>query len=158
MRRTISILLALAALASPLAAQAHPDFSGKWALDPKTAPPNMPAGMSMVLDVKQDEKTMTVELSVTGSMDMEKRKTALNLDGSPTKNSVATPAGTIEMTSTAVWDAKVLAVTTSGDLGGTPVVQSDRWSLEPDGKSLTLETTVSAAGQKATTKLTFLKQ
>ena len=158
MRRTISILLALAAIASPLAAQAHPDFSGKWALDPKTAPPGMPPGISLMLDVKQDEKTMTVELSVTGSMDAEKRKTVLNFDGSPTKNSLTTAAGTLEMTSTAAWDGKVLAVTTSGDLGGAPVVQSDRWSLAPDGKTLTLETTVTAAGQKNATKMAFLKQ
>ena len=158
MRRFLSVLVACAVVASPLAAQARPDFSGKWSLDPKSVPSGMPAGTSVIVTVKQDEKTLNVDMLASTPMGEQKRATVVNLDGSPTKNSIPTPAGAIELTSTATWEGPVLSVTTSGDVQGYAVQQTDKWSLSADKKSLDLETTMNMAGQKQVTKLSFIKQ
>jgi len=158
MRRFLSVLIACAVVASPLSAQARPDFSGKWSLDPKSVPSGMPAGTSVVVTLKQDSKTLNVDMVATTPMGDQKRATLVNLDGSPTKNTISTPAGTIELTSTAVWEGPVLNVTTSGDFQGYSMQQTDKWSLSADKKSLDLETTMNMAGQKQTSKLSFIKQ
>ena len=158
MRRFLSVLVACVVVASPLSAQARPDFSGKWSLDPKSVPAGMPAGTNVIVTVKQDEKTLNVDMVASTPMGEQKRATSVNLDGSPTKNTIPTPAGTIELTSTATWEGPVLNVTTSGDVQGYAVQQTDKWSLSADKKSLDLETTMNMAGQKQTTKLSFVKQ
>ena len=49
MRRFATLALTLASLASPLAAQSHPDFSGKWTLDTKASEgPMLPVAMEYV--------------------------------------------------------------------------------------------------------------
>jgi len=158
MRNFLSMLVLCAAVASPLAAQPHPDLSGKWALDPKSVPPGTPAGTTVVVTVKQDEKTINVDMLLTTPMGEQKRSSVVNLDGTPTKNAVTTPAGSIELTSTATWDGPALNVMTSGDVQGYAIVQTDKWSLGADKKTLELETTVSMAGQKQTSKMSFIKQ
>ena len=158
MRKILSILAICAAVASPLAAQAHPDFSGKWSLDPKSLPAGVPAGFTMVATVKQDEKTFNVDVVANTPMGEQKRSTVVNLDGTPTKNTMTTPGGSVELSSTATWEGPTLAVTTSGDIQGNAMVLSDKWSLGADKKTLELESTVSAGGQKQTSKLSFIKQ
>jgi hypothetical protein len=118
----------------------------------------MPAGTNVVVTLTQDAKTLNVDMVATTPMGDQKRATTVNLDGSPTKNTITTPAGTIELTSTAVWEGPVLNVTTSGDFQGYAVQQTDKWSLGADKKSLDLETTMNMAGQKQTSKLSFIKQ
>jgi hypothetical protein len=158
MRRFLSVLIVCAAVASPLAAQTHPDLSGKWSLDPKSVPAGMPAGSTVVVTLKQDEKTINVDMVANTPMGEQKRSTSVNLDGTPTKNTLSTPAGSLELTSTAAWEGPVLTVMTSADLQGYAMVQMDKWSLDADKKTLELETTVSVAGQKTTSKLSFIKQ
>jgi hypothetical protein len=62
MRKLLSILVICAAIASPVAAQAHPDLSGKWSLDPKSIPAGTPAGFNVVITVKQDAKTINMDM------------------------------------------------------------------------------------------------
>jgi hypothetical protein len=158
MRKLLSILVICAAIASPVAAQAHPDLSGKWSLDPKSIPAGTPAGFNVVITVKQDAKTINMDMVASMPMGEQKRSTVVNLDGTPTKNTVTTPAGAIELTSTATWEGPALSVTTSGEVQGTAMTQTDKWSLGADKKTLELETTTSAGAQKVTSKLSFIKQ
>lgn len=158
MRTFLSMVIVCAAVASPLAAQARPDLSGKWSLDPQSVPAGMPAGSTVVVTLKQDEKTINVDMVANTPMGDQKRSTTVNLDGTPTKNTLSTPAGSIELTSTAAWEGPVLTVMTSGDFQGYAMVQTDKWSLDAGKKTLELETTVSVAGQKQTSKLSFIKQ
>src|SRR5215510_15089471 len=132
MRRLLSVLIACAVVVSPLSAQARPDFSGKWSLDPKSVPSGMPAGTNVVVTLKQDAKTLNVDMVAITPMGDQKHATLVNLDGSPTKN---------------------------GDFQGYSMQQTDKWSLSADKKSLDLETTMNMAGQKQqTSKLSFIKQ
>jgi hypothetical protein len=88
----------------------------------------------------------------------QKVSTVINLDGSQSKNVNNSPAGDLEMTSTAAWDSSALVVTTGMNFQGQPVQQTDRWSLDTTGKTLHLDRVVGVAGQSFNVKLTFTKQ
>jgi hypothetical protein len=157
MRRVVPVLVALAAFASPLAAQTHPDFSGKWLLD--TAKVQAPmAPQSMTLTVTQDVKAVKIESDAVTQMGEQKGTTVINLDGSQSKNTVQTPNGPLDMLSTGAWDGSTFVVTTNTEIQGQALQQTDRWSLEPDGKTLHLDRAVAVAGQNFDVKLTFTKQ
>jgi len=158
MRHLASAALALTAVISPLTAQTHTDFSGKWALDPKSVEASM-GPVSMTMAVTQNDKTITVETTASSAqMGDQKNTTVLNLDGSPSKNTVNTPGGSIELTSTGNWDGPAFVVMTKGDVQGQAITQTERWSMDGDGKTLHLQRDVSAMGQSMTFKLAFNKQ
>jgi len=161
MRRFATLALTLASFASPLAAQSHPDFSGKWTLDTKASEgPMMPQAMTVV--VTQDAKTLKVENTSTmamGDQKMEQKSTlTYNLDGSVSKNTVNAMGGTLDLASTSAWDAGTLVITTKIDLPTGQMTQVDHWSMAPDGKSLKMTRDLSAAGQMVAIKMTLLKQ
>lgn len=156
MHRFAAALFALSAIVAPLGAQTHPDFSGKWTLDPKSVDAAMGVN-SMTLSVVQDTKTITVESAASTQMGDQKTTTVLNLDGSATKNNVSTPGGPLELTSTGVWEGSVFVVTTKGEMQGQSIGFTERWSLDADGKTLHLQRDISAMGQSATLKLAFTK-
>jgi hypothetical protein len=162
MRRFATLALTLASFASPLAAQSHPDFSGKWILDPKASEgPMMPQAMTVV--VTQDAKTLKVENTQTmamGDQKMDQKSTlTYNLDGSVAKNTVNPMAGTaLELASTSAWDGGTLVITTKVDLPTGPMTQVDHWSMAPDGKSVKLTRDISLSGQTVAIKMTLIKQ
>jgi hypothetical protein len=149
MRRIASLAFALAAVASPLAAQGtHPDFTGKWVLDPASAQgPMVPT--SMTINVVQNTKTTT--------MGDQKANQTVNLDGTPSKNTIAAPGMDLELTSTSAWDGSTLVITTKADIQGQPLEQVDRWTLDADGKTLSMTRSASIAGQSMNVKLAFKK-
>jgi len=156
MRKFLTVVLVAAtAIGSPVAAQSHPDFSGTWVMDAKTAP----AGInSLTLTVKQDSKTINVVSDVNTAMGAQKVTNVFNLDGSESKNSMASPAGTVETSSTVAWEGPVLTVATKASVQGQEISQNEKWSLAPDGKTLNLERVVGVAGQNMSIKLAFNKQ
>jgi len=161
MRRFATLALTLASFASPLAAQSHPDFSGKWALDTKASEgPMMP--QAMVVVVTQDAKKLKVENTSTmamGEQKMEQTSTlTYNLDGSVAKNTVSAMGGTLDLASTSAWDASTLVITTKVDLPNGQMTQVDHWAMAPDGKSLKMTRDLSVAGQSVAIKMVLLKQ
>ena len=160
MRRFATLALTLASLASPLAAQSHPDFSGKWTLDTKASEgPMLPVAMTVV--VTQSAKTLKVENTSTmamGEQKMEQKSTlTYNLDGTVAKNTLNSPAGSLDLASTSAWDEKTLVVTTKADLPAGQLNQVDHWTMSPDGKSLKLTRDVAVAGQTMAIKLAVTK-
>jgi hypothetical protein len=157
MRRFVPIAFALAALASPLAAQAaHPDFSGKWVMDPATAQGPM-APTAMTLDVTQDAKMIKMGIAVSSQMGDQKLDQNVNLDGTPSKNAMNAGGMSLELVSTSAWDGATLVITTKADVQGQSIEQVDRWTLDADGKTLNMARNASMAGQSMTVKLTFKK-
>lgn len=162
MRRFATIALSLASLASPLAAQAHPDFSGKWVLDTKASEgPMMPSAMTVV--VTQDAKTLKVDNTSTMAMGEQKmeQKASLsyNLDGSPSKNVASGMGASLDLVSTTSWTGPTLVITTKADLGnGNAMTQTDQWTLGPDGKTLKLTRDVAVGPQAMSIKMSFVKQ
>jgi hypothetical protein len=157
MHRFVFALFALATLAAPVAAQTHTDFSGKWALDPKSVAGSMgPASMTMT--VKQDAKTIALETVASGQMGEMKSAISFNVDGSESKNTVKGPAGDLELVSTGKWDGPSFVVTTKADIQGTTMTQTEKWTLGADGKTLTLERSATMMGQTQSVKMLLNKQ
>jgi hypothetical protein len=135
-----------------LAAQAKPDFSGKWVMDPASAPAppaGAPAGgggggrgggrgggagFGQEFTAKQDAKTLTIE-RMQGDQSVV---TTFNLDGSESKNTVQGRGGAQEQVSKAAWDGAKLVITTTLNFGGNNVEQKRTLSLE--GGNLVIET------------------
>jgi hypothetical protein len=157
MRRVVPVLLAFVSLAAPLAAQARPDFSGKWTLDTTTVQGPM-APQSMTLVVTQDDKTVKVESAASTQMGEQKGTTIINLDGTASKNTLTTPTGPLDLTSTGGWDGNTFVVTNSAQVQGQPLQMTERWSMDNNGKTLHLDRAVAVAGQNFNVKLTFIKQ
>ncbi len=158
MRRLVALCFALASVAAPLAAQgAHPSFAGKWTYDPASTPANPMAPTAMVLTVVQNDKTLNVESNSTSTMGEQKTTQLINLDGSPTTNPISAGGTDIEFTSTAMWDGAALVMTTKGEVQGQQVQLLDRWSLDPEGKTLTMARVMNVAGQSMDIKLVFKK-
>jgi hypothetical protein len=159
MRRLALVLVALGTLAARLSAQAHPDFSGKWELDPKSieGANGMGGPVSMTLTVTQDAKIIKVAQQAKTPMGENATTTSYNVDGSPSKNTVSNGGNTVELTSTGSWDGPVFVVVTKGDVQGQAVTYTERWSLGQDGKTLHLQRDISAMGQSMSLKLTFNK-
>jgi hypothetical protein len=149
------MLFAATAIASPVAAQTHPDFSGTWLMDTKTAPQGVTA---LTMIVKQDAKTLNVVTDVSTTMGAQKVTNVFNLDGTDSKNSVSGPAGTVETVSTVAWEGATMTVATKASMQGQEITQNEKWSLAPDGKTLNLERLVGFGGQNMSVKLAFNKQ
>jgi hypothetical protein len=142
----VAVVLMFGAAAS-LAAQAKPDFSGKWVMDPASAPA-APAGgggggrggggrggFGNEFTIAQNAKTLTL----TRMQGDQTVTTVYNLDGSESKNTVQGRGGAQEQVSKAMWDGNKLVVTTQIDAGGNTIEQKRVFAME--GGNLTIETT-----------------
>ena len=147
-------------------AQARPDFSGKWVMDP---PPAADAGgggrgggrggggggnpFGPEFTAKQDAKVLTV----TRTQGDQTVTMTFNLDGSESKNMVAGRGGQQEQVSKATWDGAKLVIVTSLNFGGNAVEQ--RRVLSMEGGNLVLEQTQPGrgGGEPTTTKVTYKK-
>src|SRR5262245_40733303 len=127
----VAVVLMFGAAAS-LAAQAKPDFSGKWVQDPP--PAAAPAGgggggggrgggggfggggrggFGAEFTIVQNAKTLTI----TRMQGDQTVSTVYNLDGSESKNTVQGRGGATEQVSKAVWTGATLVVTTMAGNG-----------------------------------------
>ena len=141
----VAVVLMFGAAAS-LAAQAKPDFSGKWVADAAAAPA-APAGgggggggrgggrggFGNEFTIAQSATTLTI----TRMQGDQTVTTVYNLDGSESKNMVAGRGGgePTAQVSKAVWDGAKLVVTTTAPNGE----QKRVFAME--GGNLTIETT-----------------
>jgi hypothetical protein len=154
MRRLITMLLVAAA---PLAAQStHPDFSGKWTLDPAKSGGQMMA-TSVTSTITQTDKAVKVEQKAETPMGPQSATLTYNLDGSPSKNSVTAQGGSIDLNSTAGWKGDTLTIATTAEVQGMQLQQNDKWTLSDGGKTLTISSDISMAGQSMNRKQVFTK-
>jgi hypothetical protein len=145
----VAVVLMFGAAAS-LAAQAKPDFSGKWVMDPASAPA-APAGggggggrgggrgggggggFGQEFTAKQDAKMLMIS-----RMQGDQTVTAMyNLDGSESKNTTQGRGGPQEQVSKAMWDGAKLVITTQLNFGGNAIEQKQTLSME--GGNLVVE-------------------
>jgi hypothetical protein len=150
---------AVFAVAAVAFAQAKPDFSGTWTLDPEAsgmaapggAPGGAPAGTgggggrgggggalgAGPTTVKQTADTLTIERT----MGENKVVTTYKLDGTESKNTMPGRGGgaPTEAVSVAKFDGGKLTITTKRDMGGQMVETTETWSVA--GSVLTIEST-----------------
>ena len=169
--RAMAIAVVMMALAAGAFAQAKPDFSGKWVMDPASAPAPPAgggggggggrgggrggggAGFGQEFEAKQDAATLTIT-RVQGDQTVV---AVYKLDGSESKNMVAGRGGQQEQVSKAAWEGSKLAITTTVNFGGNAVEQKRLLSLE--GGNLVIEQTAPGrdGGAPTTTKLVYKK-
>jgi len=116
------------------AAQAKPNFAGKWTLtgDPSTAGMMTPASMT----VAQDDKTLTVAITTQ----MGDLKTVYNLDGSEAKSPIDVNGNSIDRVTKSAWDGGKLVLTTIANFQGQSFETKQVWTLGADG-TLTVDAT-----------------
>ena len=109
--------------ASSAFAQARPDFSGTWTLDPASAPAAL--NPPPQLTITQDDHTLTMSWTQVGTT-----TETLHLDGSESK----TRMGSVQK---ATWEANRIVVVIRQNLGGNEIEQ--RRVLSMDGGNLVIE-------------------
>jgi hypothetical protein len=153
--RTAAVIAALAGLS--LAAQAHPDFSGKWVAVPDAAGGGRggAGGVGQTAAITQDATAMTV----TRTTQMGEFTSTYKLDGSESRNTLNFQGNAIEQVSKTRWDGNALIVNTSMSFDGNPVEVSMKLWLDEAG-NLKVETTrpdFQGGGAPVTTTTTYKK-
>ncbi len=116
MTRTIMAMIAALAFVAGAAAQDKPNFAGTWKAD----------NSYNVYTITVEGNKMTVTMTVAGNSE----STVYLLDGTPSKETIEGPNGTMENVSTSTWDGDVLVTTTKTGFGTT---LTEKRSLQADG-------------------------
>jgi hypothetical protein len=163
MKRALVGIMAAAvfAVASVAFAQAKPDFSGTWTLDPEAssmggAPGGGGGGRGMMtgpITIKVAGDVLTIE-RMQGEA---KVVTTLNLAGQPTENQMAGRQGaTMPGKYVSKWDGSKLVTTITSEGPNGPLTRTETRSIE--GGTLIVETTRTGRdGNPMTTKLVYKK-
>jgi hypothetical protein len=148
-------LVAVVASMTIAAAQAPPNFAGKWTLVPDPNTPGGMGGLGQEATITQDASTLTI----TRTNPMGTFTSNYKLDGSESRNTLTIQGNSVDQMSTTKWDGGKLLVNTKMDFGGNPVEVKMVMSLDPSG-NLAVETTrpdFQGGGAPITTKMTYKK-
>jgi hypothetical protein len=129
--RTISAVFLLTLVA---AAQDKPNFSGNWRLDSEKSDFGLETGPSGRVD--QIEQNGTV-FRLTSIQQRFKVVTFARWD-CQIDGGCALEARQFKVDAKAVWDGPVLRLLSYGTYAGSEVFISERWTLSPDGRSLSI--------------------
>ncbi len=159
MRRAVMVMAVLVMAGAGLAAQAAPNFAGKWTIaDPAAAAGGGRGGMGGLGQeavVTQDATSLTV----TRNTQMGEFKSVYKLDGSESKNTLNMQGNAIDQLSKAKWDGGKLIVNTSMNFSGQSIDTSMTIWLDAAGL-LVVETTrpdMQGGGAPITTKTSYKK-
>ncbi len=179
MKRALCLAACLS-FAVGVAAQARPDFSGRWTSDPGPAPTppvpgaqagtprpagDMGSGWGTTITIAQGASQLTVEYAFFARGDLQPPlRFVYALDGSETGNAVMMGRGTQRQTSKTVWQGDKLVImtvhTVADPTPGNPVTSNVQQMLSLESPtSLIVETTRSGVlgGGASTTRTVFRK-
>lgn len=129
-----------------------PDFSGTWALNvyrSELAGEQPPQSKLQRVEHTGDELVVTIdEINDRGTVHGVARYTT---DGEDAVNDVLG----FPMTSAISWDGDVMIMRTWGKFGNADIMLIDRWSLSPDGKTLTIARQFQGQGRVVDQTLVF---
>jgi hypothetical protein len=152
--RTVVVSLALV-FATVLSAQSVPNFSGRWVLNTaKGRNLGMMAALKDTVDISQTAKELLIHDTSSFQGRDNTRELRYDLSGKIVANDG--PMGDRNET-VAKWVAgKIVATwTRDGAVAGTKSVMTEKRSLSPDGKTMTLE---SVRGESPAVVMVFEKQ
>jgi hypothetical protein len=149
LKRLALSFLALAALfCGAIQAADHPDLTGTWKLDAaKSDFGPFPGPASMTDRIQQQSAEIVINRDRGG----EPVVIHIPLDGSERTNELRGNA----MKTTAHWDGGTLVIDYSGEQRGRPAKSQERWTVAPDGKSITVIRRLSGP-QGATAQTLFM--
>lgn len=144
MQRRLFALTATAAVFLLHAAGSKADFSGTWSMDParsESAHQAVPIG-PVTLVIRQTESELSIETRRTGNDKSSTSSETLTwkLDGSESGASGDSSDASIK--TRARWDGPKLVTETARNLHGTPVTVVHVLSLDPTGKVMTIDKTL----------------
>ena len=155
MTRVLTVLAVVASM-TITAAQAPPNFAGKWTLvpDPNT-PSGMGGGLGAEANITQDAST----LSITRTTPMGTFTSNYKLDGSESRNTLNFQGNSVDQLSTVKWDGGKLLVNTKMEFGGNIVETKMVMALDASGNLLVESTRpdFQGGGAPVTTKVTYKK-
>jgi hypothetical protein len=153
--RCFTHIAAAIALAAFPALAARPNFTGEWKLNvAKSDFGQMPSPTSASYKITHEDpklKNAIKQSSEMGDVEFESNYTT---DGKESTNQVfGSP-----VKSTARWDGDVLVINSTGKFGDADFSMNDKWTLSPDGKTLTIMRSFKSAMGEGTQKLIVEKQ
>lgn len=159
----VSVLIALSLAVASAAMKA--DFSGKWTMD-KAKSEGVPPGMEQTMTVTQTGDKIDLETKITGGpMGERVVKDSYTADGKETDFTPQGPQGAMgKGKRTAKWTADGTGLevsetaTIDGPNGSEEVSATRKWTLAPDGKTLTIELTFRGSEVSQQSKRVFVKQ
>ncbi|MGB9605158.1 MAG: hypothetical protein ACPL88_04680 [Bryobacteraceae bacterium] len=153
MKKTHGLFVLASALASMLAAQPKPDFSGTWKLD--SASSNfgaLPAPQSSTLKIAHKDPELKFVSITVGDSGERTYELTFTTDGKECTNFV----GNVEVRSVVKWDGD--ALTMEHKAAGGEVTLGDRWVLSDGGATLTITRHWSGSQGETTQTLVHRKQ
>lgn len=150
-RISLLFLLLIASSYKNIQAAEHPDLSGTWKLDAAKSdfgPFHGPDSMTDRIEQKAGE--LTVHRDRAG----EPVVIRIPLDGSERSNEIRGSA----MKTTGRWDGNTLVIEYTGQQRGKPAKSEERWTVEPDGKTLKVVRQLSGAQGSTEQTLLMMKQ
>ena len=137
MRRTGLILAGLLLLAASASAQTKPNFSGDWKMNAaKSNFGQMPAPSSLTEKITHTDPSLKVQTAQSGDFGDLNSDFSFTTDGKECQNAMG---DMFKMTSTVKWDGDILMFDSKMDIQGNAMTGVDKWSLSPDGKTLTVQ-------------------
>jgi len=132
----VLVLAMLILSATVLSAQSKPNFTGEWTLVPaKSDFGMMPPPSSSVQKITHNEPQLKVVNTQVSDQGTNTTESTYTTDGKECVNKGFMDS---EMKSTAKWDGAVLVIDSKMDMQGNAITLTNKMSLSPDGKSLTV--------------------
>lgn len=134
-------ILTCLAVITALPGLAQTDLSGKWTLNTsKSKNIGMMTQMKLVATISQTAQELVINNATTFNGQESVSDIHLDLTGKPVlnKNPMEAEAETVSK-----WQGQVLVTTwtSQGSIAGTKSVRTEKRSLSPDGRTLTVEST-----------------
>lgn len=135
------------------AAQARPNFAGKWAIVmDSVVDPTAMGELGRNPLITHDDKTITVvTLQPAGEL-----KTVYNLDGSESNSPITFGGVSVDRLSRIRWDGAKLLISTKMEVAGQVVETTVTWSLNSKGE-LVVDAVANAKGREFSSKRTYRK-
>lgn len=152
---SMALLVSAIALTATLAAQTHPKFAGEWVMDSaKSDFGPLPKPTSMARTITETGATVKIVTVQQGANGETTINTTFTTDGKPQKNTVQGN----EMTTTGKWDGAAMAFTSAMEMNGASTSIADRYSLSPDGKTLTVARAFTTPQGSANATIVFARK
>ncbi|GLC25633.1 hypothetical protein [Roseisolibacter agri] len=156
LRLLAAAFVAAVVVASPAQAQPRPDFTGRWIVDTARSDfAHVTPPARMLMTVAQTDSTFTFTQTVATPTGERSATQSYPLDGK--ERTQPTPDGVKVVGSARATDAGI-TVDATITRGQTPAHQVSRWSLSPDGRTMTLEQDVETPRGPTKLKLVFARQ
>jgi len=149
------IVAGLMLLLCTATAQAKPNFSGDWKMNPtKSDFGQMPAPTSMVQKITHNDPDLKIVITQVRESGEFTNNLSYTTDGKECVNKSRMG----ETKSTLKWDGDTLVIESKADFQGNAVAITNKWTLSEDGKILTVNSHFSSSMGEGDTKTVYEKQ